>query len=145
MRRLAAIMLLPLLAATASGQGWGDLFPAPQTPGTQTGAEECPPQRTWQAIEPTATDVRAILFESRTLSAATGYRAEVISGTDADPNDIVSSVAVAGGLFSFVLAPTAAREGNWYQVCAQPTDSNGRTPIGCACIEIKRTRYARPR
>lgn len=147
----AAVLLATavIVATTASGQGFNDLYDPPLTPGVPTGATgatACPPARTWDAIDPTATDLRSMTFEGRTLSSVYATRVELISGTDATPSTLVSSTSVSGGVFNFVLAAaTAAREGNWYQLCAQPEDSNGRRPVGCGCIQVKRERYARPR
>lgn len=144
-RAALASALVFVVASASFAQGWGGIFAPPTTPGAQTGAQECPKQRQQMSIEPTAVDARGMLFESRTLSSVFAYRVEVISGDDDDPNGIVSATAVSGGVFTFVVAPTEAREGNWYQLCGQPEDSNGRKPWGCFCLEVKRTRYARPR
>ena len=148
MLRAAVLLALLAIVTTASGQGFSDLYDPPLTPGVSTGATgatECPQSRRWDAIDPTATDLRAMVFEGRTLSSVFATRVELLSGTDATPTGIIDSTSVSGGVFNFVLAPTAAREGNWYQLCAQPEDSNGRKPWACGCIQVARERYARPR
>lgn len=138
-------LLLLLLASPVHAQGWGSIWPDVSTTPGATGGQPCPDgnQGTWQDMEPTEVDARALEFEGRTLSAAGLLRVEAIFGTDNDPNSIVTASTVSGKLLTFVIEPTG-REGNWYQVCGRPTDSNGRKPWGCACLQIKRTRYSAP-
>ena len=150
-RHLAAMALIAcgVHHATSAQAQWGASFtPSASAP---AGVEECPHALTWSPIDPAATDTFQMQFETRTLSSLTDHGIELIHGTDSDPNSVISGTpTVSGDIVTFVLAPdtgcatAGCREGNWYSVHAQPTDSASNKPVGRVCLHVERRRFGKP-
>ena len=111
----------------------------------------CTPERTW-TFDPAEKDNVGFQFVGRTLASVTSATAALIKRTaaDANPTGLITASSVSGDTLSPTLAPNTGcgaagcRAGNVYQISVQATDSATMTPMGHACLVVRKTALRQP-
>jgi len=113
--------------------------------------ETCTPERTW-TFNPAEKDVVGFQFVGRTVSSVASATATVMRRTtaDASPSALITAASASGDTVSLTIYPdqgcgaSGCRAGNTYQINVQATDSATNTPMGFACLIVRKTILREP-